>query len=285
MSSAPDTIMLMHGLWMTPRSWEKWTEHYARSGYRVLAPPWPGLEGEVESVRRDPSALEGLGVTEVVDHYDRMIRKLDGPPILMGHSYGGLFVQILLDRGLGAAGVAIDSAPAKGVRATPSSTVKANWPVLSKPGNRRRAVPLTPEQFHFAFTNTLTDQESAAVYERYAVPGSGRMVFEGAFANVNPKASTQVNFRNGERAPLLFVAGDADNIIPPAINKANVRKYRKSAAVTDYIEFPGRSHFIVGQDGWQEIADYALRWATTHTGAIRKSGKQGSTPTAATREQ
>ncbi|MEV0455094.1 alpha/beta hydrolase [Catellatospora methionotrophica] len=259
--TAPDTIVLIHGLWMTPLSWEHWVEHYTEAGYRVLAPSWPGLEGGVEALRRDPSPLAGLGVGEVADHYERIIADLDRPPIIMGHSFGGALTQILLGRGLGAAGVAINSAQVKGVYRLPLTQLKAASPVLGNPANRTKAVPFTPEQFHYAFTNTLTAEQSRQVYDRYHVPAAARALFQGAFANLDGRSPLAVDVRRDDRAPLLFVAGGADHIVPPSVNRANHRLYRHSSAITDYQEFPGRSHHTVGQDGWQQVADYALAWA------------------------
>ena len=264
MTDTTRTIVLIHGLWMTPRSWEKWIERYEAQGYRVVAPAWPGLDGEVQELRRDPSRIAGVGLGEVIAHYEKIIRSLDEEPIIVGHSFGGAVTQVLLDRGLGRAGVAIHSAPVKGVLPQPYSTVKSVLPVIGNPGNKNKAIALTPKQFHYSFTNTLSEQESADVYERYQVPGSARVLFQGAFANFNPGAATKVDFRNPRRAPLLFIAGGADHIVPAKVNKANWRLYRKSSAVTDYREFPGRSHFTLGQDGWEEVADYALSWAAHH---------------------
>lgn len=220
---------------------------------------------EVEALREDPSPIEALTVPGTVEHLEGIIRGLDNPPILMGHSFGGVVVQILLDHGYGAAGVAIDSVPAEGVRVIPPSQIKASFPVLNNPANRHRAVPFTPEQFHYAFTNTLSDEESAAVYERYHNPAPGRFVWGGVLANLTPgHQDTYVNFENDDRAPLLFIAGSEDHIMPPSVNASNAKHYRKSSAVTDYKEFPGRSHYTVGQDGWEEVADYALEWATAN---------------------
>jgi pimeloyl-ACP methyl ester carboxylesterase len=262
--SSERPIVLIHGLWMTPRSWEHWAERYTARGHEVLAPAWPGMDRTVEDLRRDPSGIEHLGVAEIVDHYEEIIRALDDAPIVMGHSFGGLFTQLLLDRGLGAAGVAIDSAAAKGVFALPPSQLRSAFPVLKNPLNNHRAVALSPEEFRYAFTNTLSDEESKAVYERYAVPGPGRVLFQGALANLNPRAETHVDYRNEERAPLLFIAGGEDHVIPAKVNEANAKRYRKSKAVTDYKEFPGRAHFTLGQEGWEEVADYALDWAVDH---------------------
>lgn len=258
------TIVLIHGLWMTPLCWEHWIARYQDRGYEVLAPAWPGLEGDVAALRRDTAAFDHLGVTEIVDHYDGIIRGLARPPILMGHSFGGAFVQLLLDRGLGAAGVAIDSAPVKGVLSLPLSALRSSFPALKNPANRHRSVMLTPEEFHYAFTNTLSDEESRAVYERYAVPGPGRVVFQAALANLNPHAPTKIDFANDDRAPLLIIAGGADHVSPPAVNQATAKLQHKSRAITDYKEFSGRSHYILGQAGWEEVADYALTWATEH---------------------
>lgn len=258
---SPDTVVLIHGLWMTALSWEKWVDRYTRRGYRVIAKSWPGMEGDIDELRRDPSGIAHLGIGEIVDYYDGIMRELDQPPIIMGHSFGGAFTQILLDRGLGAAGVAIDSAAPKGVYKLPWSTIRSSFPVLRSPANVHRAVALTPDEFHYAFGNTLSDEESLEVWKRYAVPGPGRVLFQGALANFNPHAATRVDFENPNRAPLLLIAGGADHIVPASVDKATLDHYDKSPAVTAYKEFPGRSHFTIGQAGWEEVADYALDWA------------------------
>jgi pimeloyl-ACP methyl ester carboxylesterase len=261
-TTAPDTIVLIHGLWMTPRSWEKWAERYESRGYRVLAPAYPGLEVEVEALRADPSPIESLTVPQTVEHLEGIVRRLETPPIIMGHSFGGVLTQILVDHGLGAAGVAIHSVPAEGVKVVPLSQIKASFPVLRNPANRHRAVPFTPEQFHYAFTNTLSEEESARVYDRYHVPAPGAWVWGGVLANFTPgHQETWVNFENGDRAPLLFIAGGEDHIMPASVNRSNAKHYEKSGAMTEYREFPGRSHYTIGQDGWEEVADYALGWA------------------------
>jgi pimeloyl-ACP methyl ester carboxylesterase len=258
------TIVLIHGLWMTPLSWEHWIDRYTSRGYRVLAPAWPGMEGDIDDFRRDPSAVYHVGVEEIVEHYKGIIRELDSPPIIMGHSFGGAFTQILLDRGLGAAGVAIDSAPVKGILTLPFSTLKSSFPALKNPANDHKAVTLTPKEFHYAFTNTLTEEESLAVYERYAVPGPGRVLFQAGLANFNPRAATKVDFGNDDRAPLLVIAGGADHVSPDSVNESTAKHQSKSSAVTAYKEFPGRSHYTLGQDGWEEVADYALDWAAAN---------------------
>ncbi len=264
-TSDTKTIVLIPGLWMTALSWEHWVERYRSRGHDVIAKSWPGMDGDIEELRRDPSGIEHLGVGEVADHYEAIVKALDKPPIIMGHSFGGLITQILLDRKLGSAGVAIDSAPVKGVLRLPWSTLKSSFPVLKNPANTHRAVALSAEEFHYAFTNTLTPEESLVAYKRYAIPGPGRMLFQAALANFNPKATTRVDFHNDDRAPLLIVAGELDHVSPPAVNKATAKLQHKSKAITAFKEFPGRSHYILGQKGWEEVADFALAWALNPT--------------------
>jgi pimeloyl-ACP methyl ester carboxylesterase len=264
---APDTVVLIHGLWMTPRSWEHWIAHYEGRGFRVLAPTYPGFEGEVEALRADPSPIARVTIPETVAHLERVVGALARPPILMGHSAGGFLVQALLDHGFGAAGVAINSAPPEGVLVVPLSQLRVFFPILDNPANRHRAVGFTPGQFHYAFTNTLSEAESAKVYERYHIPAPGRWVWGGILGNVTPgHQESWVNFQNGDRAPLLLIAGGVDHIMPPAVNKSNAEHYEHSKALTEYKEFPGRSHFTVGQEGWEAVADYALDWAIRQTG-------------------
>ena len=269
-SSAPDTIVLVHGLWVTPRSWEKWIDRYHTAGYHVLAPAYPGMEAEVEALNADPSPIEGLTEAAVVERYADAIQSLERRPTLIGHSFGGLVVQILLDHGFGAAGIAIDSVPPQGIRTLPASQAKAGFPVLKNPANRHRAVAFTPEQFHYAFTNTLTEEESAAVYERYHVPAPGRFVWDGVLANFAPgHHGSYVNFHNDDRAPLLLIAGEEDHLEPLAIQTSTAKRYEKSGAITELKQFPGRGHYIIGQPGWEEVADYALSWAADHALADR----------------
>src|ERR671916_1327222 len=263
--SAPDTIVLIHGLWVTSRSWEKWAERYEARGYRVLTPAYPGFEVEVEALNEDPSPIEALTIPAVVEHLENIVGELENPPIIMGHSAGGLFTQILLDHGYGAAGVAIDSAPAEGVRVTPVAQIRLFFPFLKNPANRHRAVGFTKEQFHNAFANTLSREDSDKVYERYHIPAPGSFVWAGPLANFTPgHQDVYVNFRNEDRAPLLFIAGGEDNLVPPAVNESNAMHYRHTKSVTDYKEFPGRSHYTLGQESWEEVADYALEWAEEH---------------------
>jgi alpha-beta hydrolase superfamily lysophospholipase len=253
-----NNIVLVHGLWMTPLSFEYWAHHFTERGFSVFAPSWPGMERDIRALRRAPESYADLGFKRIVDHYEKLILDLDGAPIVMGHCLGGLVVQALLDRGLAACGVAIASAPIKGVWKLPYSTLRVVTPQLLHPN---ACVPLTPQQFHYAFMNNTTAEESFRVLQRYAVPGPDHVLFQTELANFNPFAETAVNTRRNNRAPLLMIAGSQDHLIPPSIVKANVRAYRRSAALTEYKEFPDRTHFIVAQPGWQEVANFALDWA------------------------
>jgi len=252
---------------MTALSWELWVKHYTNKGYCVLARNWPGMEGDIEQLRRDPSSFAALGLTEVVDHYEQIIRGLETPPIIIGHGFGGLVTQILLDRGWGAAGVAIASAPPKGV----SRSVFRNLKLALKGRS------LTPQQFHYEFVNTLGDAASIAAFERYVVPTPNRILRQVALANFTPDAPSTVRFHNDSRAPLLLVAGAKDRVVPSSMVKANFDRYRESSADTDYKEFPSETHFTLLHE--TKIADYALGWALCRANGSKLTAVSNQTDT------
>ena len=261
MPAKSPTILLIHGLWLTPLAWEHWIDHYESLGHEVLAPAWPRMDVGADALRADPSVMDGLGIDEVVDHYQTLIEDLDSDPILMGHSLGGAVTQILLDRGLGSAGVAIHSAPVKGVFRIPWSTLKATFPVLKSPATRTRTVALTADEFHYGFANTFSAEASRKYYDRYHVPTPGRPLWQVATANLRFDPPTRVDFRNHTRAPLLLIGGGADHTVPLSVTRETFKRYRKSEAVTALEEFPERSHFTLGEAGWEAVADLAIEWA------------------------
>ncbi len=260
------TIVLIHGLWMTPSSWDTWAERFRAAGHEVIVPGWPGIgDRSVDDIRRDPSALKGIGIAQIVDHYDRIIRALPERPIIMGHSFGGLFAQMLADRGLGSAVVAVTPGQPAGITTLPASTLWTGLPILSNPFGRNGALPLSKSHFHFTFGNDLSRADSDALWETSAVPSYNRVFFEGVSAAFNEKGGvSHVDYAKPDRAPLLVITGQKDHVVPPAIGRAILKKYTGPATV-DYREFAGRTHRIVSQEGWEEVADYALSWALEHT--------------------
>ena len=253
-------IVLVHGLWLHAESWHNWIEFFRANGYEATAASWPGDAESTEATRKNANAVAGYGVTEIADHIAQQLKKFDKKPILIGHSFGGLLVQNLLGRDLGAAAVAIDPAPIKGVPELPVSALKSSFPVLGNPFNFNRAIALTEPQFRFGFTNAVSEQEAKELYTKYAMPAPGRPLFQAATATFNPNSATKVNRANAKRGPLLLISGLADNTVPPVLVKSTLRAYGKSPAVTEYKEFANRGHSLTIDSGWKELADYILHW-------------------------
>jgi pimeloyl-ACP methyl ester carboxylesterase len=256
-------VIFVHGMFMTPRCWDSWVERFARAGYEGFAPAWPHHDHPVEDLRRfHPNAELGkVTLDDVVAHFEGIVRKLDAPPILIGHSLGGLVVQLLLSRGLGAAGVAISSAPPRGVFALSGSFLRSNWPIVNPLVSAGRPLQLTYDQFRRSWVEPLPAREQVEAFNRFLVPES-RRVGRGTLGR-----AAKVDFKR-PRAPLLLVAGTADKIIPPAIVRKNLQAYAHNLAVTDYQEFEGRTHFILGQEGWELVADFVRKWLEQNTGEM-----------------
>jgi pimeloyl-ACP methyl ester carboxylesterase len=245
--SRPDTVVLIHGFWVTPRSWEHWVARYEAKGFTVHAPAYPGFEVEVEALNADPSPIEAVTVPQIMERLEGLVGGLDAPPILIGHSAGGVFTQLLLDRGYGAAGVAINSAPTEGVKRVPLSQIRATFPVLKNPANRHRAVGFTEDQWRYAFANTFSEEESRALYERYHIPASGSIFWGSALANIHPgHDDNHVDYRNDDRAPLLFIVGSEDHLMPPSLQRSNAKHYKSATitAVNDAKPPPGGGGFV-----------------------------------------
>jgi pimeloyl-ACP methyl ester carboxylesterase len=250
--------VLVHGAWVTSPSWAGWRSHLEARGYRTLAPAWPYDDRPADDLRRAPDPrLAGVGIREIVDHYSGIVGGLGEPPILIGHSFGGLFVQMLLDRGLGAAGVAIDPAPPKGV--LPGiSAIRASLPALIGLNSWREVRRMSFKNFQWGWVHALSAGEQRAAYDEFVIPTPGRIFLQALLAPVTDV--TRVNFENGGRAPLLIIAGGLDRTVEARMNRANFARQRRSGAVTDFHEFPGRTHWIFRQPGWEEVADFALAW-------------------------
>jgi alpha-beta hydrolase superfamily lysophospholipase len=249
----PKTIVFIHGMYMNPLCWEEWVDYYQAKGFKCLALAWPGRDQPVDTLRKqhpDPQ-LGKLTLSRVLEHFTDTITALDEKPILIGHSMGGLAVQLLLQRDLAAAGIAIDSAPPMGVITTKWSFLKSNWPHITPFVSQSKPIEMTFERFQYTFVNTLPLSEQRTAYDRYVVPESRRVPRESLTARIDFKKP---------HAPLLLIAGSADNIIPASLNKSNQAKYKASTSVADFKEFAGRTHFIIGQTGWKEVADFILAW-------------------------
>jgi alpha-beta hydrolase superfamily lysophospholipase len=253
-------LILIHGAWLSSNSWDTFAEYFENRGFAVSAPEWPRKQGDVENLRKDADEIEGLGLTEIVDHYASEIQALDEPPVLIGHSYGGLIVELLLDRGLGRAGVAMSPAPPKGILVLPFSTLKAAAPALAHPSKWHGVVTLTPEEFTYGFVNTFSPEDASAAYEKYAVPETGQIFYEAGFANFHLHPPTELHFKNGDRAPLLIVGAEKDHTVPASVSHKQYKKYEKSDAQTDYVEYPGRPHLMMVAEGWEEIAAGIESW-------------------------
>jgi pimeloyl-ACP methyl ester carboxylesterase len=265
MTTPSNTVVLIHGLWMTPLAWEHWVTRYEARGFTVLTPGYPGIgqgEAGLMELRANPDAVAGVGVREIMDYLTEYVTKLDTAPVIMGHSFGGTFAQLLVGNGLGSAGVCIDSAAVKGINAMPLSEVRSVLPVLDNPANVSKASTLTPKQFHYAFTNAQDDAVSQEAYDRYSAPTPARVLFQGGFAAVTPHAATTFDFADDDRAPLLFISGGSDHILPVAVQEGNYKKNaRHSSAISAHKVFPGRDHYTCGEPGWEAVADFALDWA------------------------
>ena len=257
-ASGLNPVVFVHGLWLLPSSWDRWRAVFEDAGYTTLAPAWPDDPDTVDAANEHPDVFAHKTVGEIADHFGDVIAKLAAKPAVIGHSFGGLLTQILAGRGLSAASVAIDPAPFRGVLPLPISALKSAAPVLRNPANRGRAVPLTYDQFRFAFANAVSDAEAHELYGAFAVPGSGVTVFQAASANLNPWTDAKVNSRNPDRGPLLIMDGEKDNTVPWAVANASFKRQRRNAGVTEIVQVPGRGHSLTIDHGWREVANTAL---------------------------
>jgi pimeloyl-ACP methyl ester carboxylesterase len=253
-------VVFIHGLWLHASSWESWAELFSAAGYDPIAPGWPGDSDTVEASRANPDSIADQGIDDVTRHYQAIIDTLPSRPILIGHSFGGMIAEKLLGLDYGAAAIGIDAAQIKGVLPLPLSALHSTLPVFKNPANKHKAVSLTAEQFRFSFGNAVSEEESNALFERWAIPAPGKPLFEAAVANFSLHSPAKVNTDNEGRGPLLLIMGGQDHTVPEAITKATVKQYRHSSAVTELEEFSDRGHSLTIDSGWREVADLCLAW-------------------------
>jgi pimeloyl-ACP methyl ester carboxylesterase len=251
-------VIFVHGLFLLPSSWEQWAELFEAAGYVALTPGWPDDPDTVAEAKAHPEVLAGKSVGQVAEHFAAITGLLSAKPVIIGHSFGGLLAQILAGRGLAAVCVAIDPAPFRGVLPLPISALRVAGPALSNPANRHRAVPLTYDQFRYAFANAVTEDEAKQLYETYAVPAGALPLFQGAAANFNPWTEAKVDTDNPDRGPMLLIAGEKDHTAPPAITRASYKQQQHNPGVTEMVEMPGRGHALIIDSRWHEVADTAL---------------------------
>lgn len=253
-------VVFIHGLWVAQTSWQSWIERFAEEGYEAVAPRWPGEAETTAATRENPKAQAGFGLQQITDHFAAVLEQFDTPPVAVGHSFGGLIAQKLLSQNKVAAAVAIDPAPIKGVKPLPLAQLRSAFPVLGNPLNRGRAKGLTRGQWRFGFGNTLTEAESDALWEQWAIPSPGKPLFEVGTANFAPNSPAKVDTGNASRGPLLITGGTEDHTVPFVTARAAFKQYAKSSAVTDFHEFSGKGHSLTVDHGWREVADVALTW-------------------------
>jgi non-heme chloroperoxidase len=264
-------VVFVHGLWLLPTSWERWRTLFEENGYATLAPDWPDDPATVEEAHEHPELFAHKSVKMVTDHFVDVIQRLKIPPAIIGHSFGGLITQQLAGKGLSTVSVAIDPAPFRGVLPLPLSALKAASAVIGNPGNYKRSVPLTYEQFRFAFANAVSESEAKELHTRFAVPGSGVPLFQAATANLNPWTEAKVDTKNPRRGPLLIISGQKDNTVPWAIANASFKRQRRNPAVTEIREIPNRGHSLVIDSGWREVAEVALEFVKQHARAAQSA--------------
>ena len=264
-ASGRTPVVFVHGLWLLPTSWDRWAGMFEDAGYTTLTPGWPDDPDTVEEANAKPEVFADKSVGQVADHFEDVIARLDKKPAVIGHSFGGLLAQILAGRGLAAVSVAIDPAPFRGVLPLPISSLRAASPALHNPANRHRAVPLTYEQFRYAFANAVSEDEAKELYEAFAVPAPAEPLFQAAAANLNPWTEVKVKTKNPDRGPLLIMDGERDHTVPWAIANASYKRQRRNDGVTEIVKVPNRGHALTIDSGWREVADIALAFVKRYT--------------------
>src|SRR6185503_14165479 len=239
-ASGSTPVVLIHGLWLLPSSWNNWADLFRQAGYAPLTPDWPDDPETVEEARANPDVLAKKTLKQVADHTADVIGRLTKKPAVMGHSTGGLLAQMIADRGLSAATVAVDPGPFRGVLPLPLSALRSAAPVLKNPFNRGRAITLTFDQFKYGWANALSEEEAKQLYDTYHVAAPGVALMQMANANVNPWTEAKLDPRNPDRGPLLIIDGEKDHTVPWAIANASYKRQRRNSSVTEIEKIPNR---------------------------------------------
>jgi pimeloyl-ACP methyl ester carboxylesterase len=258
-------VVFVHGLWLLPSSWDRWSELFEEAGYVALTPGWPDDPATVAEAKANPEVFAGKGIGEIADYEEAIIRRLQRRPVVVGHSFGGLLTEILAGRGLAVASVAISPAPFRGVLPLPISALRAGAPVLKNPVNRHKAIPLTYEQFRYAFANAVGEDEAKQLYETYSVAGPGEPLFQAAAANLNPWSEAKVDTGNPDRGPMLIISADADHTVPWSIAHASYEREQRNGSVTEIVKLEGRGHSLTIDAGWRGVAETALAFVRRFT--------------------
>jgi non-heme chloroperoxidase len=262
-ASGKQPVVFVHGLWLLDSSWDRWAALFEDAGYVAVTPGWPDDPLSVEEAHAHPQVFAGKSVGDVAAYQEMIIERLDRKPALIGHSFGGVLVQILAGRGLSAATCAVDPAPSRGVLPLPLAALKAASPVLVNPANRHRAVTLTFDQFRFGFANAVSEEEAHELYEQFHVAGSGIPLFQAALANLNPATEVNAAKTGDDRGPLLVVSGERDHQAPHAIAWATYQAQKKNEHfATEFVEIPDRGHSLTIDSGWQQVATTCLDFVT-----------------------
>lgn len=264
MTSSATPVLFIHGLWLHATSWEPWIARFREHGYNPTAPGWPGEPATVQEARLHPDLVADRGIDDLFDYFSTIVKAMPSPPILIGHSFGGLLVEKLLGEGYGIAGVALDPAQIKGVLPLPLAQLKAGFPALGNPFNKHKAISLTAEEFRYGFGNALSVTEADSLFDRWTIPSPVRGLFEVAFANFTFHAASKVQTDNSTRGPLLLISGTADHTAPDVTTRAAYKLYRHSLAVTEFQQFEGRGHSLTVDHGWPKVADAILDWLQHH---------------------
>jgi pimeloyl-ACP methyl ester carboxylesterase len=251
-------VVFIHGLWLLSSSWDNWSRLFEEAGYAPVTPVWPDDPDTVEQARAHPQVLAKKTLGQIADHTAQVIGKLNNKPAVIGHSTGGLLAQIIADRRLSAATVAIDPGPFRGVLPLPVSTLKVSWPVLRNPLNRGRALSFTLDQFKYGWANALSNEEAKELYDTYHVAGPGVALMQMANANLNPWTEAKLDPKNPDRGPLLILDGEKDHTVPWAIANAAYKRQSRNEGVTEIEKIPNRGHSLTIDSGWREVADKAL---------------------------